>query len=65
METEYINDKDEPRMLSKFEEESLKDNYWNNEDFEDKSEDNFKEWKESMGWVDIDIIMKSYIKENE
>lgn len=65
METEYINDKDEPRMLSKFEEESLKDNYWNNEDFEDKSEDNFKEWYESMGWVDIDIIMKSYIKENE
>lgn len=53
----------EERFLTKFEEESLKDWYWKESDFENKSEMNFKEWYESMSWLDIDEIMKSYTNE--
>jgi len=61
METEIIENMPE-RFLTKFEEESLKD-YWNESDFEDKSEIAYKEWYESMSWLSIDEIMKSYTNE--
>lgn len=66
LETEYINDKDEPRMLSKFEEESLKDWYWKELDTDgDKSEIEYNEWKEVINWLEIDEIISHYTKENE
>ena len=65
METEYTNN-EEPRMLSKFEQESLKDWYWNEMDVDGgKSDINYKEWYESMSWSDIDEIISHYTNEDD
>ena len=66
MDTEYIKHNDEPRMLTKFEKESLLDWYWNELDVDGgKSDINYKEWYESMSWSDIDEIIKHYTNEDE
>jgi len=63
METEWINHNDEARVLSKFEEESLKDFYWKELDVDGgKSEINLNEWKESINWSEIDEIISYYTK---
>lgn len=65
METEWINHNDEPRILSKFEKECLKDWYWKELDVDGgKSEINYEEWYESMNWSDIDEIVSHYTKED-
>lgn len=64
METEYIKENIEPRVLSKFEEESLKDWFENNKEEYEISGD-FKEWYESISWSRIDEIMNNYTNENE
>lgn len=62
MNTEYINHNDEPRILTKFEKECLKDWYWNELLNENRSEENYEKWYESMSWSDIDEIMSYYTK---
>ena len=62
METEFINHNDEARLLTKFEEENLKDWFYNEGDFEEINAEAFKEWKEETSWVEIDLIMAHYVK---
>ena len=61
--TEYSNNNDEPRMLTKFEEESLKDYYWKELETDGgKSEIEYNEWKEVINWSEVDEIISHYTK---
>jgi uncharacterized protein YdaT len=55
-----IADDTKPRFLTKFEEESLKEWFYNEGDFEEINAEAFKEWYEEMSWIEIDEIMTHY-----
>lgn len=55
----------EDRFLTKFEEESLKDYYFNEDnEVEDKlTEQGFIDWKEDISWDRVDEIISHYVNE--